>query len=263
MDLNLAEARVVVTGGASNVGRGIVHGFAREGARIAICDIDEAQAEQVRDEALKLGASDVLVIAGDLTLEDAGKNAVSRVVERWGGIEALVNNAGWSDAEFFAKDQDRKRWQKTVEINLFTAIGMTQAALEPMREAGKGSIVFISSDAANGEIRQGLYGMTKAGLIALTKTVAKEHGRHGIRSNAVCPGLVLPEGPEAVGSTSLWAADPDKVFNPKQIEKMKSSIPLGELTMAEDIANAVVWISSDKAAQVTGQSLFVNGGYSM
>src|SRR5215210_5651528 len=142
MELGLKEARIIVTGGASNVGRGIVHGFAREGARIAICDIDGEQAEKVRAEAMELGAADAEVIAGDLALEESCGRAVSHVVQLWGGLDALVNNAGWSDAEFFAKDTDRARWQKTVEVNLFTAIGMTQAAIAPMREAGTGSIVF-------------------------------------------------------------------------------------------------------------------------
>src|SRR5574340_132178 len=264
MDLGLDNARVLVTGGGSNVGRGIVHGFAREHARIAICDIDGAQAEKVRAEALELGAAEAEVIAEDLAAEGAGARAVGFLVDKWNGIDALVNNAGWSDAEFFAKDTDRTRWQKTIEINLFTAIACTQAALAPMREAGTGSIVFISSDAAFGEIRQGIYGSTKAGLIAIARTVAKEHGRHGIRSNVVCPGLVLPESPDAVGSTSLWSVGRDNVFNDKQIEALQKGIPLQRLTTEQDVADAVVFFSSDRAArQITGQVLSVSGGYSM
>lgn len=264
MDLGLSDARVLVTGGGSNVGRGIVHGFAREHARIAICDIDGAQAEKVRAEALELGAAEAEVIAEDLTTEGAGERAVGILVDKWGGIDALVNNAGWSDAEFFAKDTDRSRWQKTIEINLFTAIACTQAALGPMSEAGTGSMVFISSDAAFGEIRQGIYGSTKAGLIAIARTVAKEHGRHGIRSNVVCPGLVLPESDDAVGATSLWAVDRDSVFNAEQIASLEKGIPLRRLTTAHDVADAVVVFSSEKASrQITGQVLSVSGGYSM
>lgn len=263
MDLELGQSRVIVTGGASNIGRGIVHGFAKEGARIAICDIDGRQAEKVRAEALELGAEDVEVIAEDLTVEDAATRAVDRVLEHWGGVEALVNSAGWSQAEFFAKDRDRARWQKTVEVNLYTAIGMTQAVLEPMREAGTGSIIFISSDAAFGEIRQGIYGMTKAALIALAKTVAREHGRHGIRSNVICPGLVLPESAEALSSASLWSGGKDTVFNDRQIESLKAGIPLRRLTSAEHVADAVVWMSSNRAYQLTGQTISVSGGYAM
>ena len=264
MDLDLRDGRVLVTGGGSNVGRGIVHGFAREGARVAICDIDGDQAEKVRAEALELGAAEAIVLTEDLTQDGGAQRSVGALQEQWGGIDALVNNAGFSEAEFFAKDTDRDRWQKTIEINLYTAIACTQAALGPMREAQAGSIVFISSDAAFGEIRQGIYGATKAGLISMARTVAKEHGRHGIRSNVVCPGLVLPEGPEAVGAGSLWAAGADTVFNADQIENLEKGIPLRRLTTARDVADAVVFFSSAGAArQITGQVVSVSGGYSM
>jgi NAD(P)-dependent dehydrogenase (short-subunit alcohol dehydrogenase family) len=264
MDLGLNGTRILVTGGASNIGRGIVHGFAAEGARLVICDIDETQALKVSAEALEKGAASAEIAIEDLTQDGAGERAVDQLVERWGGIDVLVNNAGWSEPGFIAEDTSRAKWQRTIEVNLYSAIGCTQAALPHMREAGRGSIVYISSDAAFGEIRQGVYGTTKAGLIALARTVAKEHGRHGIRSNVVCPGLVLPESADAVGSTSLWAAGRDSIFNEKQIASLTKGVPLRRLTDAADIANAVAWVSSETAArQVTGQVISVSGGYSM
>jgi 2-hydroxycyclohexanecarboxyl-CoA dehydrogenase len=264
VDLGLSGARVLVTGGASNIGRGIVHGFASEGSRIVIADIDGPQAQKVRDEALVLGAKEVLVVVDDLTKEEAGDRAVGAVVEAWGGIDTLVNNAGWSVPGFVETDRDRSKWQRTVEINFFTALACTQAALPFMREAGTGSIVFVASDAAFGQIRQAVYGATKAALIALARTTAKEHGRHGIRSNVICPGLVMPDGPDAVGAASLWAVGEDAVFNDKQIEFLKKDIPLRRLTDAADIAASVLWMSSDLAArQVTGQVISVSGGYTM
>ena len=264
MDLGLGDARVLVTGGASNIGRGIVHGYAAEGARLAIADVDEVQAMKVRAEALELGAAAAEVAVTDLTADGASERAVGLVTEKWGGIDVLVNNAGWSVPGFIADDTDRARWQRLVEVNLFAAISCTQAAIGPMRAAGCGSIVFIASDAAFGEVRQGVYGATKASLLALARTVTKEHGRHGIRSNVVCPGLVIPESADAVGTASLWAAGQDAIFDEKQIESLRKGIPLRRLTTAEDIANAVVWISSERAArQVTGQVFSVSGGYSM
>lgn len=264
MDLGLSRARVLVTGGASNIGRGIVHGFAAEGTRLAICDVDGTQAAKVEREAADAGAAEVEVVTADLTEEGAGERVVARVEEKWGGIDALVNNAGVSIPAFLTEDTDRARWQKTVEVNLFSAIECTQAAIARMRVAGTGSVVFIASDAAFGEIRQGVYGATKASLLALARTTAKEHGRHGIRSNVICPGLVLPEGADAVGEGSLWSGGQDTVFNDKQIESLAKQIPLRRLTTAEDIANAVLWISSDRTArQVTGQVFSVSGGYSM
>ena len=264
MDLGLSNARVIVTGGASNIGRGIVHGFAAEGSRIVISDIDGAQAERVRDEAIGLGAKEVEVVAADLTRPEAADETVGRAIEAWGGVDVLVNNAGWSTPGFIAKNTDRDNWQKTVEINFYTAIAATQAVLPPMREAGHGSIVFIASEAAFGQIRQGVYGATKAAVVALARTTAREHGRHGIRSNIVCPGLVVPDSPEAVGASSLWAVGTDNVFNDEQAAYLLKDTPLGRLTSAADIANAVLWLSSDVAArQVTGQLFSVSGGYTM
>ncbi|CAM3606962.1 SDR family NAD(P)-dependent oxidoreductase [Smaragdicoccus niigatensis] len=264
MDLGLRESRVLVTGGGSNIGRGIVHGFAREGSRIVISDIDGPQAQRVRAEALELGAAEAEVHIGDLTQPGVADAAVQQACNRWGGLDVAVNNAGWSVPGFIAEDTDRAKWQRTVEVNLYTAIATTQAAIAPMRAAGSGSIVFIASDAAFGQIRQGIYGATKAALIALARTTAREHGRHGIRSNVICPGLVIPEGPEAVGEASLWAVGDDAVFNDNQIEFLRKDIPLQRLTTALDIANAVVWISSETAArQVTGQVFSVSGGYTM
>jgi 2-hydroxycyclohexanecarboxyl-CoA dehydrogenase len=263
MDLGLADARVVVTGGASNIGRGIVHAFAAEGARIVINDIDAPQAEKVRTEAEELGAAAVDVVIADLTKPGGAEATVDAAQAAWGGLDVLVNNAGWSVPGFVATDTDREKWQRTIEINLFSAIAATQAAIPVMKGAG-GAIVFIASDAAFGQIRQGVYGASKAAMVALARTTAREHGRHGIRSNVVCPGLVIPDGPEAIGASSLWAVGQDAVFNQKQIDFMLKDTPLRRLTTAEDVARAVVWFSSPQAArQVTGQLISVSGGYTM
>ncbi len=263
MDLGLAGARVVVTGGASNIGRGIVHGFAREGARIVLADRDGEQAAKVHGEAESLGAADVRVVELDLTLDGAGARVVADAVDAWGGLDALVNNAGWSVPGFLTEQTDRALWQRTIETNLYTAIDCTQAALGPMGEAGTGSVVFISSDAAFGAIRQGVYGATKAGLIALARTTAREQGRRGVRANVVCPGLVLPE-PDGVGADSLWSAGRDAVFDENQIEYVRRQTPLRRLTAPSDVADAVVWLSSERVArQVTGQVVAVGGGSAM
>lgn len=264
MELGLAGARVVVTGGASNIGRAIVHTFASEGARIVISDIDGPQAEKVHAEALEKGAAAVELAIADLTKPEGAENAVGLAVKAWDGIDVLVNNAGWSVPGFIATDTDRDKWQRTIEINLFTAIAATQAAIGPMKDVGGGSIVFIASDAAFGQIRQGVYGASKAAMVALARTTAREHGRHGIRSNIVCPGLVIPDGPDAVGEASLWSVGQDNIFNQNQIDYMLKDTPTRRLTTADDIAQSVVWLSSARAAkQVTGQLISVSGGYTM
>ncbi|CDQ44818.1 SDR family NAD(P)-dependent oxidoreductase [Mycolicibacterium neoaurum] len=264
MDLGLSGARVVITGGASNIGRGIVHEFAAEGARIVLNDIDAPQADKVRAEALERGAAEVELAIEDLTVDGAAERTVEAAISQWGGVDVLVNNAGWSVPGFVASDTDRQKWQRTIEINFFSAVAATQAAIAAMKDAGGGSIVFISSDAAFGQIRQGIYGASKAAMVAFARTTAREHGRHGIRSNIVCPGLVMPQGPEAVGAASLWAVGQDEVFNPKQIDFMLKDTPMRQLTTAEDVARAVLWFASPTAArQVTGQMISVSGGYTM
>ncbi len=262
MDLGLSGARVIVTGAAANIGRGIALGFARERARVLLADIDGEQAQAVAAEALAAGAAAAEVFGADLTEDGAATAMVDRVAATWGGLDVLVNNAGWSKPGFFAEQTDRALWQHTIEVNLYTAYASTQAALTAMRAAGAGAIVFISSDSAFGAIRQGIYGSTKAGLISLSRTVAREHGRHGIRSNVIAPGLVIPDAP--VGPHSVWADGPEAIFTPEQTDYVLKTQALRRLTTADDIASAVVWLSSPSAArQVTGQVIAVGGGSSM
>lgn len=264
MDLGLSGARVLVTGGAANIGRGIVHGFAAEGARVMIADRDEEQAKRVRQEALERGAQDALIAVEDLVEEGAPQRVVQAMVDAWDGIDVLVNNAGVSVPNFLLDDVDRQVWQRHVDVNLFASVACTQAALPPMKEQGHGSVVFISSDAAFGQMRQAVYGATKAAQVALARTVAKEAGRDGIRSNVVCPGLVVPEGPEAIGAQSLWTGDDGAVFTEAQRESILRSLPLRRLTTAEDIAHTVVFLSSDTCSrQTTGQLVSVSGGFVM
>lgn len=264
MDFSYTNTHVVVTGGASNIGRGIVHAFAEAGARITVLDRDEPQAAAVAEEALVLGAAASRVECGDLSDPDIAARCIDLAVAEWGPIEVLVNCAGWSYGEFFAKDTERARWQRTVESNLFTAIACTQAALPSMTEAGRGAIVFISSDAANGELRQGVYGATKAGVIALARTIAREEGRHGIRANVVSPGLVMPAEAADIGEQSLWAEGADTVFTEPQLQSILRNVPLGRLSTARDVANAVLWLGSERLArQLTGQVVSVSGGYAM
>ena len=264
MDLGHRDARVVVTGGGANIGRGIALGFAAEGARVLVADIDGPQAEAVAAEALKAGAAAALAVADDLTQPAAAAAVTAAATSAWGGVDVLVNNAGWSEPGFFADQTDRTLWQRTIEVNLFTAFACTQAVLGPMREAGGGAVVFISSDSAFGAIRQGIYGSTKAGLISLARTVARENGRYGIRSNVIAPGLVVPAEDAEPGPHSVWAGGRDAIFTAEQADYVLRQQALRRMTTAADVASAVLWISSPLAArQVTGQVVAVGGGSTM
>ncbi|MEU7812835.1 SDR family oxidoreductase [Pseudonocardia sp. NPDC049154] len=264
MDLGHTGARVVVTGAGANIGRGIAHVFAREGARVLVVDIDGVQADAVAREASELGAKDALALSIDLTTDGAGHHVVARTLEAWGGIDVLVNNAGWSRPGWFTEQTDRALWHRTVDLNLLAAVDCTQAALVPMQEARRGAVVFLSSDAAFGAVRQGIYGSTKAALISLARTVARENGRYGIRSNVVAPGIVLPPDDAGVGEHSVWAGGKDSLYSPDQVDSIVRTQALRRLTTPEDIGNAVAWVASETAArQVTGQVVAVGGGSSM
>jgi NAD(P)-dependent dehydrogenase (short-subunit alcohol dehydrogenase family) len=264
MDLGHRDARVIVTGGGANIGRGIALGFAAEGARVLVADIDAPQAESAAAAARQAGAHAARFATADLTQPGAAAEVVGQAVSEWGGVDVLVNNAGWSKPGFFADQTDRGLWQHTIEVNLYTAFACTQAVLGPMREAGGGAVVFISSDSAFGAIRQGIYGSTKAGLISLARTVARENGRHGIRSNVVAPGLVMPDDDGQAGPHSVWADGPDAIFTAEQADSVLRQQPLRRMTTAADVACAVLWISSPLAArQVTGQVVAVGGGSAM
>ncbi|MDO9461091.1 MAG: SDR family NAD(P)-dependent oxidoreductase [Alphaproteobacteria bacterium] len=263
MDLELAGKSVIVTGGASNIGRAITLGFAREGAKITIAELDTAQAEKVAQEALKLGAKDVQVIKTDITNMEQVKAMVDAAANKFGGIDALVNNVGWDDLKFFMQTTP-DFWQKIIQINFVGMLNCTFNVLEHMIKAGNGgSIVSISSDASRqGEPREAVYGAMKAGVNSFMKTIAKENGRHGVRCNAVCPGVTIPEEDEEVGTNSMWT-NRNAMFTEEQFAAIAKSLPLRKLGRPKDLANAVVFLSSKAAGHVTGQVLSVSGGYSM
>ncbi|ORU89987.1 MAG: short-chain dehydrogenase [Cycloclasticus sp. symbiont of Poecilosclerida sp. M] len=264
MNLELAKKSVIITGGASNIGRGIVLAFAEEGANITLADIDETQAGLVAELALKKGASDVQVVKTDVTDLEQVKAMVAKAESSFGGVDVLVNNVGWDDLMFFTQTTP-ELWQKLIAINFMSNLNCTHSVLEVMlRNKTKGSIVSLSSDASRqGEAREAVYGALKAGINSLMKSIAKENGRFGIRCNAVCPGVTIPEEDDDVGSNSMWSVK-DAMFTEEQFEMIAKALPLKKVGRPDDLAKAVLFMSSNAASgHVTGQILSVSGGYSM
>lgn len=264
MNTDLKNKSVIVTGGGSNIGRAIVLAFAAEGAKITIADIDVESAEKTAQLALQGGATAVQVVKTDITKFDQVQAMVKTAVDEFSTVDALVNNAGWWGPTMLFPESEPDFWRKLIEINYVGVLNCTKAALEIMVPRNIGSIVSISSDASRqGEPRQAVYGGAKAAVNSFMKSIAKENGRNGIRCNVVCPGATIPTNAENVGGGSNWAED-GGTFTPEQLEKIAKAMPLRKLGRAEDIANAVVFLSSAKAAgHVTGQILSVSGGYSM
>ena len=261
MDLNLIGKTVVVTGGASNIGRGISLAFAAEGAQVYVADIDADQIERVLVEA----PEQLHGVRCDITDWNAVQNAVQAVKSERGGIDVLVNNAGWTNDLLFI-EKPREEWEREVNLNMWGFINMTRAVLDGMIERNAGRIVTISSDAGRiGEFREAVYSGTKAAVIAMSKAIAKEVGKYGITLNCVCPGAV-PAAAGTVGDRSMWQGGLAEIFqsdDPARTAKILKAYPLRRLGTPADIASAVLFLASDAAAYITGQTLGVDGGYAM
>lgn len=264
MDLQLSGRSVIVTGASSNIGRAIALGFAREGAKVAIADIDHSGASRVADTALEWGASAAIALRTDVTDAESVARMVQEVQSSFGGIDVLVNNVGWTVDRLFM-EKPRAEWEREVQINLWGNINCTRAVLDVMVPARRGTIVNIGSDAGRiGEFREAVYGACKAGVISLSKSLAREVGRYGIRINTVCPGTTMPDSPEEAGAQSLWTTTEMAQWNtPEMRERIAKAYPLGRVGRPDDIANTVAFIASDAASFITGQTISVSGGYTM
>jgi len=263
MDLDLKGKSVIVTGGGSNIGRAIVLAFAGEGAHITIGDIDTVQAGKTADFANQLGAASVQVVKTDVTDLGQVQAMFKAAIDKHGTVDVLVNNVGWDNLMFFTQTTP-EFWRKVIDINYVGVLNCTKTALDLMVKKNGGAIVSISSDASRqGEPREAVYGGVKAAVNSFMKTIAKENGRYGIRCNVVCPGVTIPSTTEEVGGSSMWT-NADAMFTPEQLEKVTKSLPLRKVGRPQDIANAVVFMASNKVAgHITGQVLSVSGGYSM
>ena len=263
MELGLAGKTVIITGGGANIGRAIAHAFADEGSNIVIAELDPDQGRRVADEiAVRNPAVNAIAAATDVTAPHSVSAMVEAAIAQFGGVDVLVNNAGWTIDRLFL-EKPRAEWEREVQVNLWGAINCIQAVLPAMIERQRGSIVCLSSDAGRmGEYREAVYSACKAGVIALSKSIARETGRYGLRLNCVCPGLVVPPDDEPVGETSMWR-QMRGIFTPEARARAARAYPLRRLAQPAEIANAVVFLASDAASFITGQTLSVSGGYTM
>jgi 2-hydroxycyclohexanecarboxyl-CoA dehydrogenase len=238
---------VLVTGAGRGMGQAIAERLSREGARVAVTDVDEKTA---------LDTASVLAGAAGFRLDitDAAEVSarVDEIIAALGPIDALVNNAGWDRAAPFLQT-DEDLWERLIDINLRGPIRMTKAVLPQMVERQQGRIVNIASDAGRvGSSGESVYSACKAGIIGFGKTVAREVARYGVTVNAICPGPT---------DTALLAEFAEG--NEKLIEALKKSIPMRRIGVPEDIAGAVAFMVSDDAGFITGQTLSVSGGLTM
>lgn len=239
---------VVVTGGASGIGRATALLLAREGARVIVGDIDEAGGRAVAAEAAGAGLA-VAFLPLDLTEPQAIGDFATAAEAQAGQIDGLVNGAGWDRIQPFI-DNPPDMWERLIAINLLGAVRLTRALLPAMIEARAGKIVNISSDAGRvGSMGETVYAAAKGGLIAFTKSLAREMARHRINVNCVCPGPT---------DTPLFSAQPERMR-----EALTRAIPFRRIAQPEEIGDAVMFFLSRRSDYVTGQVLSVSGGLTM
>ncbi len=250
----LQDKVAIITGGAGGIGGASCRRFAREGAKVAVFDRDLAAAEKVAADIRAAGGT-AIAIGCDITDREAVDAGVAATVAQLGDIDILVNNAGWDVFLPFTKTQPAQ-WDKLIAINLIGALHMHHAVLPGMVARRAGKIVNISSDAARvGSSGEAVYAACKGGIVAFSKTIAREHSRHNINVNVVCPG---PTDTALFADYKLGAGNPEKLE-----EAFKRSIPLGRIGQPDDLPGAIVFFASDDANFVTGQVLSVSGGLTM
>jgi len=245
---------VIVTGGGGGIGGATSRRLAREGAAVAVFDRDLMAAERVAGEIVEAGGR-AQAFACDITVREQVDAAVEAAVQALGPIDVLVNNAGWDIFKPFTKTVPQE-WERLIAINLVGALHMHHAVLPGMIARRSGRIVNIASDAARvGSSGEAVYAACKGGIVAFSKTLAREHARHGITVNVVCPGPT---------DTALFADYKEGAGNPeKLVEAFTKAIPLGRIGQPDDLPGAIAFFASDDAAFVTGQVLSVSGGLTM
>lgn len=244
----LQDTVVIVTGAGQGIGRAIAEKLDAEGAAVAVTDVDETAA---RETAAGLGGAAV-GIGADVTSRESVTAMVEQVHTQFGRIDGLVNNAGWDKGEAFV-DSSPEDWDRAIQVNLYGVLNTCHTVLPIMTAQGYGTVVNLGSDAGRvGSSGEAVYSAAKGGVIAFTKTIAREMARSGINANCVSPGPT---------DTALFDAVTEG--NTKLREGLTKAIPFRRLAQPSDLANVVAFLCSDEADYITGQTVSVSGGLTM
>ncbi len=244
--MRLEDKVAIVTGAGRGIGLGIALAFAREGARVALCDIDDSLLDSALVDIKALG-SQGLAFRMDVTSKDQIQSVIRDVLDQWGAIDILVNNAGIYEV-LPIEEITEKQWDRMLNVNLKGAFLCCQAVIPCMKRQGSGRIVSIASSAGKtgGTLAGAHYSVSKAGIICLAKQLARELGSFGITVNAVAPGRI---------DTPMI-----HIASDEENEAFRLRTPMGRLGTPEDVASAVVFLASEEASFITGEILDVNGG---
>ncbi len=250
----MGERLALVSGGARGIGAAAALALAGSERDVAVADIRHTEAEEVATQVRALGRRS-LAVRLDVTDEASVAAAVEEVEERLGAVEVLVNCAGWDEFLPFLETEEQF-WRKVIAINFEGALRTTRALLGGMIERGFGRIVNVSSDAARvGSSQEAVYAGAKAGVVAFTKTIAREAASSGVTANVVCPG------PTETGMLSeMAAAAPD---SERLLAALTRAVPMRRLGRPEDVAAAIAFFAGEDSGYITGQTLSVSGGLTM
>jgi 3-oxoacyl-[acyl-carrier protein] reductase len=235
----------IITGAGQGIGRATALKFAKEGAKVAVCDINLESVQQTV-ELVESAGGEAVGFRVDVTDKDSIARMVEGVMAKWGRVDTLVNNAGIvQDAQFKKMSEDQ--FDRVIDVNLKGVYNCTKAVVDIMLAQNSGCILNASSIVGiYGNFGQTNYAATKFGVIGMVKTWARELGRKGIRANAICPGFV---------ETPILASMPEKV-----VRMMEDRVPMGRLAKPEEIANTYAWLASDEASYINGAVIEVSGG---
>ena len=244
----LSDKVAIVTGASRGIGRAIALALASQGAKVVASARNGEALAQLAEE-IKAQGGDALAVVGDVALEDDANNLVKQAVEAYGQVDVFINNAGITRDGLLLRMKNDD-WDAVLDTNLKGAFLCTRAVAKVMSKQRSGRIINISSVVGEmGNAGQANYCASKAGLLGLTKSVARELARRNVTVNAITPGFITTEMTEDMTE--------------KAQEAMTEQIPLGRPGSAADVANAVIFLASDQSAYITGQVLGVNGGMYM